>query len=74
MPDTSEAPDPFVTKRVRLTSCYDHIPVGGNRVLDKVWGQDLPRAMVRDKWEHILWCDSCRQWVATKPGCVDRYN
>lgn len=66
-------PDIFTTKR-RVTRCYDHIAVGGRAVLDQVFGQDLPHAFVRDKWEHIVWCVGCRQWVALKKGCVTAHN
>lgn len=66
--------DPFETKRIQFRSCISHIPVGGNRVLTQIFGQDLPHEHIRDKWEHIVWCDSCRQWVALKRGCVDRHN
>lgn len=65
--------DAFSRKRV-ITRCYDHIAVGGNAVLDQIFGQDLPHAFIRDKWENIVWCVNCRQWVALKKGCVTAHN
>lgn len=72
--DDTEPPTAFETKRVRLRRCYDHIAVGGNAVLTQIFGQDLPAEFIRDKWENIVWCESCRQWVALKPGCVTAHN
>ena len=64
-------PTTFEVKRRSCNDCGQHHYVGSAPVRTQFFGTQLSAAEIRERWENIVWCNRCHQWVQMRKGCVE---